>query len=99
MTATASPDEPMRDEVIQRCRGLAEWQHPDKEKKSRKKRVLTAPGRPLQALRLNPLVMLGEAGIPACWSKMRCTQLQITEVVQPLASSVYARLGNGRRSR
>lgn len=36
-TATVSCDEPMHDEVFQGCRGVAEWQHPDKEKNLEKK--------------------------------------------------------------
>ena len=47
------------------------------KKKSRKKSVLTAQGLPLQVLRLNPLSGLDETGVPARWSKMICTQLQI----------------------
>jgi hypothetical protein len=68
------------------------------KKKIGKKSILTAPGMPLQALRLNPHLGLGETGGPARWSKTICTQLQIMDVVQPLASRLYARLRNGRRS-
>jgi hypothetical protein len=36
----------------------------------KKKAVLTAQGWPWQALRLNPLLGLGETGVYARWSKM-----------------------------
>jgi hypothetical protein len=85
--------------ALLRCRDAAAWRKPDRTKKKiGKKSILTAPGMPLQALRLNPHLCLGETGVPARWSKTICTQLQIMDVDQPLASRLYARLRNGRRS-
>jgi hypothetical protein len=84
--------EHVRHELFLRCRGLAAWQNPDKEKKLVKK-VYSPPRSFLAAVeakstlgaRRNRGTCTLEQDV-----KMICTQLQIMEAFPPLASSLYA---------